>query len=478
MIQGCAQRNYESTKFMGNKLSGKDLIKLGFPKNNSINIALGQINRYRKREKKESILTEAKEVLLYPDKFSGHGTWGKVAEGLINPVQVRMHQLKTTRVPFTIFGENEIDEQAKFQLYDSLKLPISIAGALMPDAHSGYGLPIGGVLATDNAVIPYGVGVDIGCRMSLSIFDLPASFLKGKDHQLQAILKDHTKFGMNETHAVKADHEVFYRQEFQDIPLLKRLLGKAYKQLGTSGGGNHFVEFGIVKIDNPLDEWKIGAGEYFAVLSHSGSRGLGANIAKHYTYLATKQCPLPKNVQHLAWLDLNTHDGQEYWLAMNLAGDYAKACHDDIHRRIAKALGKRVVVTIENHHNFAWKEMVNGKECIVHRKGATPAAEGQLGIIPGSMTAPGYIVRGKGNAESLNSASHGAGRLFSRAKCKSTFTQSEIKKVLQANDVTLIGGNIDEAPMAYKDITKVMANQSELVEVLGTFTPKIVRMDR
>lgn len=463
---------------MGNKLSGKDLIKLGFPKNNSINIALGQINRYRKREKKESILMEAKEVLLSPEKFEGDGTWGKVAEGLIKPVQVRMHQLKTTLVPFTIFGENEIDEQAKFQLYDSLKLPISMAGALMPDAHSGYGLPIGGVLATDNAVIPYGVGVDIGCRMSLSIFDLPASFLKGKDHQLQAILKDNTKFGMSETHAVKADHEVFYKSEFQDIPLLKSLLPKAYKQLGSSGGGNHFVEFGVVKIDNSLNEWKLEKGEYFAVLSHSGSRGLGANIAKHYTYLATKQCPLPKNVQHLAWLDLNTHDGQEYWLAMNLAGEYAKACHDDIHRRIAKALGKRIVVNIENHHNFAWKEMVNGKECIVHRKGATPAGEGQLGIIPGSMTAPGYIVRGKGNAESLNSASHGAGRLFSRAKCKSTFTQSEIKKVLQANDVTLIGGNIDEAPMAYKDITKVMANQTELVEILGTFTPKIVRMDR
>lgn len=463
---------------MGNKLSGKDLIKLGFPKNNSINIALGQINRYRKREKKDSILTEAKEVLLHPEKFEGHGTWGKVAEGLINPVQVRMHQLKTTRAPFTIFGENEIDQQAKFQLYDSLKLPISVAGALMPDAHSGYGLPIGGVLATTNAVIPYGVGVDIGCRMSLSIFELPASYFKGKGHQLEAILKDNTKFGMNETHASKADHEVFYKSEFQDIPLLKNLLPKAYKQLGSSGGGNHFVEFGIAKIDNPENEWKLGAGEYFAVLSHSGSRGLGANIAKHYTYLAAKQCPLPKNVQHLAWLDLNTQDGQEYWLAMNLAGEYAKACHDDIHRRIAKAIGKRVVVTIENHHNFAWKEMVNGQECIVHRKGATPAAEGQLGIIPGSMTAPGYIVKGKGNAESLNSASHGAGRLFSRAKCKSTFTQSEIKKVLKAHDVTLIGGNIDEAPMAYKDITKVMGNQTDLVEVLGTFTPKIVRMDR
>lgn len=463
---------------MGNKLSGKDLIKLGFPKNNSINIALGQINRYRKREKKESILTEAKDVLLHPEKYEGNGTWGKVAEGLIKPVQVRMHQLKTTRVPFSIFGENEIDDQAKFQLYDSLKLPISVAGALMPDAHSGYGLPIGGVLATDNAVIPYGVGVDIGCRMSLSIFDIPASYFKGKEHQLQAILKDNTKFGMNETHANRADHDVFYKSEFQDIPLLKNLLPKAYKQLGSSGGGNHFVEFGIATIDNPENDWKLGTGEYFAVLSHSGSRGLGANIAKHYTYLATKQCPLPKNVQHLAWLDLNTHDGQEYWLAMNLAGEYAKACHDDIHRRIAKAIGKRVVVTIENHHNFAWKEIVNGQECIVHRKGATPAAEGQLGIIPGSMTAPGYIVKGKGNTESLNSASHGAGRLFSRAKCKSTFTQSEIKKVLKANDVSLIGGNIDEAPMAYKDIKKVMASQTDLVEVLGTFTPKIVRMDR
>lgn len=463
---------------MGNKLTGRDLIKLGFPKNNSINIALGQISRYRKKEKKDSIINEAKEVLSHPEKYKNNGTWGKVAEGLINPVQVRMHQLQNTRAPFSIFGENEIDEQAKYQLYDALKLPISVAGALMPDAHSGYGLPIGGVLATDNAVIPYGVGVDIGCRMSLSIFDLPASFLKGRDHQLQAILKDNTKFGMTEVHAIKADHEIFSRSEFQDIPLLKTLLPKAYKQLGTSGGGNHFVEFGIVELETVLPEWKLNPGSYFCVLSHSGSRGLGANIAKHYTYLATKQCPLPKHVQQLAWLDLNTHDGQEYWLAMNLAGDYAKACHDDIHRRIAKAIGKRIVVTIENHHNFAWKERVNGKECIVHRKGATPAYEGQLGIIPGSMTKPGFVVMGKGNAESLNSASHGAGRLFSRAKCKANFTPSQIKKVLADSEVHLIGGNVDEAPMAYKDIHTVMALQTELITVLGTFTPKIVRMDK
>ncbi|AMO20031.1 RtcB family protein [Flavobacterium columnare] len=463
---------------MGNKLSGRDLIKIGFPKNNAINIALGQINRYCKREKKESILTEAKKVLLHPEKFKNHGTWGKVAEGLVNPVQVKFNELRNTRAPFSIFGENEIEEQAKFQLYDALKLPVAVQGALMPDAHSGYGLPIGGVLATDNAVIPYGVGVDIGCRMSLSIFDLPASYLKGKEHQWRKMLLDNTKFGMYETHKIKSDHEVFSHPAFSNIPLVKQLLDKAYKQLGTSGGGNHFVEIGIVKINTPMNEWKLDAGEYVAVLSHSGSRGLGANIAKHYTYLATKQCPLPKNVQHLAWLDMNTHDGQEYWMAMNLAGEYAKACHEDIHKRIAKAIGKRVLVTIENHHNFAWKEKVNGQECIVHRKGATPAAKGELGIIPGSMTAPGFIVRGKGNESSLNSASHGAGRLHSRAKCKAKFTQSDIKKVLKDKEVDLIGGSIDEAPMAYKDIHKVMALQEELVEVLGTFTPKFVRIDK
>ena len=463
---------------MGKKLSGKDLINLGFPKNNSINITLGQINRYQKREKKEKILIEAKKVLLNPKNYHGDGVWGKIAESLLNPVEVKKQLLKTVRSPFQIYGENEIDEQAKYQLYDALKLPISVAGALMPDAHTGYGLPIGGVLATKNAVIPYGVGVDIGCRMCLTIYPIPISYINGKKHQLVNILSEHTKFGMYETHTIKHDHEIFERDEFKTIPLVKRLKDKAYKQLGTSGGGNHFVEFGVVSITDLNNEWSLPLGDYLGVLTHSGSRGLGANIAKHYTYLATKQCPLPKHVQQLAWLDLNTHDGQEYWVAMTLAGDYAKACHDNIHARLAKLLGSKPLAKIENHHNFAWKQQVNGEECIVHRKGATPAGKGELGIIPGSMTALGFIVRGLGNENSLASASHGAGRIFSRRKCKETFTKSEIKKQLEAHEVTLIGGGIDEAPMAYKSIEKVMANQQELVEVIGTFSPKIVRMDK
>lgn len=462
---------------MGSKLKGKDLLKIGFPKDNTLNIAIGQINRYRKKESKEKNLAEAKLVLNQPELYMGDPIWGKIAEALIAPVEVKRHELKPVRAPFSIFGEDDIEDMAKFQLYDALKLPVTVSGALMPDAHSGYGLPIGGVLATDNAVIPYGVGVDIGCRMAMTVYPIEVSYLKGKVDMFKNLLAEHTKFGMYETHKVKHDHEIFARPEFQEIPLLKKLKGKAYNQLGTSGGGNHFVEFGIVKITDPNNEWGLTPGEYMGLLTHSGSRGLGANIAKHYTYLATKQTPLPKQVQHLAWLNLDTHDGQEYWLAMNLAGDYAKACHDNIHARMTKLLKTKPLAKVENHHNFAWKQMVNGKECVVHRKGATPASKGELGIVPGSMTAPGFIVRGLGNETSLNSASHGAGRRYSRSECHGQFTKSMIKKHLQSKEVELIGGGIDEAPMAYKNIQQVMENQKDLVEIVGTFTPKIVRMD-
>ena len=138
---------------------------------------------------------------------------------------------------------------------------------------------------------------------------------------------------------------------------------------------------------------------------------------------------------------------------MNLAGDYASACHHQIHRRLSKALGEKPLAMVENHHNFAWKEKLsNGEEVIVHRKGATPASKDTLGIIPGSMTAAGFIVRGKGEASSLNSASHGAGRQMSRSKAKQSLTQSAVNKYLKEKGVSLIGGGLDEAPMAYKNI--------------------------
>lgn len=460
------------------KLRGKDLIDIGYPQNKSISIAMDIMQKHFKKETKPKALAMLKEVLDDPSKFKGNSIFGKISEALLEAKKTEARKLNATRAPFTIFGENEIEAGAKEQLFTALKLPVSKAGALMPDGHSGYGLPIGGVLATDNAVIPYGVGVDIGCRMCLSIFDINPSFIEGHKDKYVGILETHTKFGPNEVHKSRGDHEIFERNAFREIPLLKKLKNKAYQQLGNSGGGNHFVEFGIVEVLGEENEFNVPPGQYVGVLSHSGSRGLGANVAKEYTRLATKQTPLPKVAQHLAWLDLDTHDGQEYWIAMNLAGDYASACHHDIHKRIAKALGERPLAMVENHHNFAWKEMVDGQELIVHRKGATPAQKNVLGIIPGSMTAPGYIVRGKGNPLSLNSASHGAGRQMSRTEAKRSITQSELRKVLKDHGVTLLGAGLDEAPMAYKDIKKVMAHQTELVDVVGTFLPKIVRMDR
>ena len=156
-------------------------------------------------------------------------------------------------------------------------------------------------------------------------------------------------------------------------------------------------------------------------------------------------------------MDLGSDLGQEYWIAMNLAGDYASACHEIIHTKMEKALGATVLAKVENHHNFAWKETYNGEEVIVHRKGATPAAKGVMGIIPGSMTAPGFLVRGKGEENAINSASHGAGRQMSRTQAIKTITKNEMQAILKDHGVTLIGAGKDEAPMAYKDIHQVLS---------------------
>ncbi|WP_080057707.1 RtcB family protein [Spirosoma aerolatum] len=391
--------------------------------------------------------------------------------------------LRSGPLPYAIFGRENIEEGALKQMETAASLPISVAGALMPDAHQGYGLPIGGVLATDaNTVIPFAVGVDIACRMCLSIFDLPPAFLKREPHLLKKSLVEQTKFGIGGETRAKFDESVMDLPEWTATKVIRDLKDKAYRQLGSSGTGNHFVEWGIVEVYESADPSKttglnLPSGEYLALLSHSGSRGFGGNVANYYSKLAMLKTKLPKQAAHLAWLDLNTEEGQEYWIAMNLAGEYASANHHEIHNKLAKALGEKPLVMIENHHNFAWKEqMPDGREVIVHRKGATPAGPDVLGIIPGSMTQPGFVVRGRGDTDSLNSASHGAGRLMSRTQAFNNITNSQLKKALEAADVQLIGGDLDEAPMVYKNIETVIDAQRDLVSVLAKFTPKIVRM--
>ena len=219
------------------------------------------------------------------------------------------------------------------------------------------------------------------------------------------------------------------------------------------------------------------AGTYLAVLSHSGSRGPGAQFADHFTKIAIAAHPeLPAELKYLAWLDLDDEEGQEYWSAMELMGRFASANHEIIHDNIARALKTDVLAAIENHHNFAWREQHDGREVIVHRKGATPAGDGVIGVIPGSMATPGFVVRGKGVDESLRSASHGAGRAMSRTKAKESYRWKQVRPQLEAAGVTLLSAGIDEVPGAYKDINSVMAAQADLVDVVARFDPRIVRM--
>lgn len=460
------------------KLRGKDLLKLGFAEGPAIGLAIEVVKKHYKYNRREEILAALADVAAAPEAYTSDKIWNKVAGKLIPDTtsERKVTALEPNPLSYRIYGSEYIDEGAHEQMNVAMRLPVARAGALMPDAHYGYGLPIGGVLATENTIIPYGVGMDIGCRMCLSVYDIPAELLNRDTEKLKKALGMHTRFGFDAFDR-PMDDPIFTRSEFKEIKKVKELKGKARAQIGSSGSGNHFVEFGWVEIAEQDDHLGLLPGSYLAVLSHSGSRGLGANIAQHYTKIAREKCLLPKEAQHLAWLDLATEEGQEYWLAMNLAGDYASACHRHIHQRLGRFLGEKPLAVVENHHNFAWKENINGKELIIHRKGATPAGKNVLGIIPGSMTAPAFIVKGKGQADSIYSAAHGAGRQMSRRKAKSSFTRSELSKHLAQAEVELIGGGLDESPFAYKDIHQVMRHQRDLVDVLGTFQPKIVRMD-
>jgi tRNA-splicing ligase RtcB (3'-phosphate/5'-hydroxy nucleic acid ligase) len=386
-------------------------------------------------------------------------------------------EINKTGIDFTVYGREDIEAIAIHQMYQATKLPVARGGALMPDAHAGYGLPIGGVLATDNAVIPYAVGVDIGCRMHLSVYAVAPEKLDKRASFFRRELLDNTVFGSGGQLTEPADHPVLQNRLFNELPILKNLHGKAWKQLGSSGSGNHFAEFGEVRISDKDSLLNLEPGNYIGFLTHSGSRALGANIAQHYTKIAQAKRQLKGEGAALAWLTMDEAEGIEYWLAMNLAGDYAAACHDIIHEKISAAMNSTPIARVANHHNFAWKEKWQGRNVIVHRKGATPAGLNVAGIIPASMTAPGYIVKGKGDSDSLFSASHGAGRKMSRSRANGSIKEQYLKTLLQKAKVTLLGGGTDEAPPAYKDLDTVMKNQQHLVTAIGKFLPKIVRMD-
>lgn len=446
-------------------ITGKDLLALGMPQGKVIGLALeaaphlpqDEVKQYFKR------VLEEPYILLEDDSHPYYWALSPVAQELVKlrePAEVSYDLQEVGNID--AWGAELVDEATMQQMRDAMSLPVSKGGVLMPDAHLGYGLPVGGVLATEETVIPWAVGVDIGCRMKLSVFDMSWIVLGQKRAELRKALEDNTVFGAGKGHKTRNEHPVMDSPLWNTTGFTRSLKDTGWAQLGSSGSGNHFVEWGFFSDNDRKPK--------LAILSHSGSRGVGFKIAQKYSKIAAnKHAKLPKHLINLAWLDLSSEEGMEYWLSMELAGDFASANHDVIHDRLAKSIGAEPTFVVENHHNFAWKQ--NG--LIIHRKGATPAGEGVYGIIPGSMAQAGYVVKGKGNASALNSASHGAGRTMSRTEAKKTLTPLTPSEM----GIDLIGGGVDEHPGAYKDIETVIGYQKDLVDVVGKFTPKIVRMD-
>ncbi|HTV42429.1 MAG TPA: RtcB family protein [Candidatus Sulfotelmatobacter sp.] len=461
-------------------MNAKDFIHLGVPLGQATRLAtdfvakfvLGGGDKTRLRE-------EVAAVVANPGAFVDDSLRGEFAKVLLTASPPP----RTEPVAYRQWGEG-LEHDAIMQMEKACLLPVSVAGALMPDAHVGYGLPIGGVLATENSVVPYAVGVDIACRMKMTILDIPVRDLEQKQERLTRAIEAETRFGVGATFKQRREHDVM-DADWTVSGVTRQNKDRAWSQLGTSGSGNHFVEFGTFTAHGPIataGQKELPAGTYVALLSHSGSRGTGAAVCDHYSKLAfgRRRDSLPSELLRLAWLSLDSEEGQEYWNAMELMGRYAAANHALIHKHVAGNLGAAVLLDLENHHNFAWKEkhVIGGveREVVVHRKGATPAGAGVLGIIPGSMASPGYVVSGKGHPESLHSASHGAGRAMSRKAAHEKFNWKDVNRFLKQQGVTLISAGLDEVPMAYKNIREVMAAQNDLVTVLGEFMPKLVKM--
>ncbi len=459
-------------------MKARELVKLGLRRGPTLDLALrlageataAGLGKHELRQRLRDLTADPEahrdDPLLgeLARALAGGGSGGPAAGEAVD---------RAAPAPWRMWGEG-LEREAVQQMENACSLPVAVSGALMPDAHVGYGLPIGGVLATDDAVIPYAVGVDIACRMRLTVLDLPLHALAGARDRLVKALEGETRFGVGATFRSPRQHDVM-DDDWGCSPVTRRLKDKAWGQLGTSGSGNHFVEWGRLELARP--DLGLAAGEYLALLSHSGSRGAGNEVARHYSSLAMGlHRELPSHLRHLAWLDLDSHAGQEYWAAMQLMGRYAAANHELIHRFVVKAAGGKAIATVENHHNFAWLESHGGRRVVVHRKGATPAGRGVLGVIPGSMATPGYVVRGLGSAASLESASHGAGRVMSRSEAKRTFTWSEVRRQLDQLGIQVLSAGADEAPGVYKDIDWVMAHQRDLVEPVAVFHPRIVKM--
>ena len=379
---------------------------------------------------------------------------------------------------------NEPEPGAIQQAIDVSNHPAAVSHvALMPDTHQGYGMPIGGVAALKNHISPYMVGVDIACGMIARRFDLDATRLPKED--LASIMKDVRRLipmgsaHQSELKLFRKDADLLFERHERTLNSVvlndrsRGLLKIDYiaEQLGTLGGGNHFIE---IQDDEAGRMW---------IMIHSGSRNLGKCVCEIYNRIALDM-NLKGNFKipnrNLASLPVDTENGQAYIALMNFCMDFSFLNRECMFRQVVKALRKtlgnepEMEESINIHHNYAALEEHYGEKVWLHRKGATLAAAGTLGIIPGSMGTASYIVRGKGSKESFASCSHGAGRVSSRTDAKRKFSMENFRQAMDGIVFDCRPGLLDESPMAYKDISVVMEEQKDLVDIVHSLRPLAV----
>lgn len=341
--------------------------------------------------------------------------------------------------------------------------------ALMPDVHLGKGALVGSVLATKDAIVPAAIGVDIGCGMCAIKTPFTADQLEGKLKQIRLDIEAAIPVGFNENKDV--EKAVLNWQGWRDFkelhPGVQRLEGKAMKQMGSLGGGNHFLE---VCLDAENNVW---------LMLHSGSRNIGNMLAQNHIGTAKELAKLTETRipdPDLAYFVAGTPEFAAYWRDLQWAQSYAQVNREVMMARFKRVVEKHVaggkptkpLLSVNCHHNYAEKEVHFGEEVYVTRKGAVRARTEDYGIIPGSMGAKSFIVKGKGNAESYCSCSHGAGRAMSRNKAKLNFSLDDLIQQTEGVECRKDEGVLDEIPAAYKPIDQVMANQADLVEVVAT----------
>ena len=382
--------------------------------------------------------------------------------------------LSTEKIPIKLWLD-DIEEGAMLQVKNIANLPFAFHHvAIMPDCHQGYGMPIGGVLATKEVVIPNAVGVDIGCGMCA----MKTSLKEINPVQLRGIMgRVREKIPLGFKHYKKA--QPVASMPGTGVPVQNGVVEREYeaarKQIGTLGGGNHFIEI------------QAGSDGHIWIMVHSGSRNIGLKVAEYYNKKARKlnerwHSEIPSSLQ-LAFLPLDSSEAGDYLSEMQYCVDFAFASRKKMMENIVTSFYETInepfdeMQFINIAHNYARMENHFGKNVMVHRKGATSARAGEIGIIPGSQGTRSYIVLGKGNPDSFHSCSHGAGRILSRKKAQGNLDlQSEIARLDKEGIIHSIRHrkDLDEAPGAYKDINVVMENQSDLVEILVELSPLAV----